>query len=113
MVALSVVMSDGIDDDLSDEWPANGLPPVTMVLLLRREMTVPAENGVGSEQRSDFFEPLASEHLCFDRQVSPLIITQQDARSARFLLQALILGPQVVDHKLLLPTDPEPARIRK
>jgi len=67
---------------------------------------VPSQNRVGSKQRTNLFQHLAAQDLTLDCQPAPLVIIQQNAFRTEFLPEHLILGPEVIDHLLLLVVDP-------
>jgi hypothetical protein len=94
-------------DALRDRWTAGlVLSAVTVVPLLRNEGTVPTQDGVRREERADLCQELATEDFSFDSQASTLVVVQQDAAFAEFLLEDLVLGAEIVNDLLLLLVDP-------
>ena len=67
---------------------------------------MPSQDRIGREQRADFFQSLATKNLALEGQSTPLIVVEQDAFSAVFLLEHVVLGAEIVDHFLLLAVDP-------
>ena len=79
---------------------------MAVIPLPRHQHTVPTEDGIRREERAYFAEELAAEHLSLDSQTAPLIVAEQEAFLAEFLLEHLILGSQVLDDFLLLTVHP-------
>ena len=70
------------------------------------ELTMPSQERVWCDDRSDFAQRLPAKGLAFDSQTAPLVIVEPDALLTVRFLQNLVLGAQVVDDLLLLPIDP-------
>jgi hypothetical protein len=51
-------------------------------------------------------QQLAAQNSYLHRQPSALIVVEQDTILAEFLLEHLVLGPQVLDDRFLLTVDP-------
>ena len=62
---------------MRDEGPSDSLPFVAVVPLLRHELTMPAENRVGSHNRGQLQQSLAAKGMAFHSQYPTLIISQQ------------------------------------
>lgn len=97
---------DQVDNDLADSRPVHRFAALAVIPFRGHEHSMPAQDPVWREQRSDFFEPFASEDLTFDGQPSPLIIVEQNSLLAELLYKHLVFGSQVLDCLLLLPIDP-------
>ena len=82
------------------------LAPLAVVPFLSDQHPVPSEQGIRRDQRADFRQQLAAEHLGLNGQPPPLVVAQENALLAQLFLVHLVLGPQVVNHLLLLPMDP-------
>ena len=67
---------------------------------------MPAEDGVGGDDGGDGFQGFAAQHFAFDGQAAPLVIGQEDAFLAEFLLEDFDLGAEELDGGLLLVIDP-------
>ena len=67
---------------------------------------MPAKDGVRRKQGTELFELLSAKNLSFDCQSSPLVIVQLNSFLANFFFKYLVLGPQILDHFLLLAIDP-------
>ena len=94
-------------DHLADSRPTDlVLPAVAVVLSHGDQRPMPAEDGVGSEQRADLLETLPAEKLGLHGQSPSLIIVEQDPFLANPLLEYPVLRDQVMDHFLLLALDP-------
>ena len=72
-----------------------------MVSLLRHELTVPAENRVGSYNGGQLQQLLPAESMAFHSQYSTLVGVQQDAFLAEFLQQRFDLVVLKLDDPLL------------
>ena len=65
-----------------------------------------AENRIGREKCANLFESLATENLALNRQSAALVVVAQNAFPAVLFPKNPVLGPQVINHNLLLAIDP-------
>ncbi len=63
---------------------------------------MPAENRVGSDDRRQFHERLATEGFCFDGQNASLVVGEEDALAAHLVHEDPDLGVLELDDLLLL-----------
>ena len=78
------------------------------VVLLRDELSVPAEQGVRGHDRRELAQPFPPERLCLSRQQPTLGVGKQNSLSFELLPERLVFGLQILDHLFLLaayPTD--------
>ena len=98
---LSGKPQNGIHDDLTDAGPANSLSFVAVVPLLRHELTMPAENRVGSHNGGQLQQCLPAEGMAFHCQNATLIIAQQQSLLPEFFQQRFDLVVLELDDLLL------------
>ena len=67
---------------------------------------MPTQNRIGCEPDAEPFELLSAKDLPFDDQSSALVIVEQDAFLAEFLLENCVFAAQIFNHMLLLAIDP-------
>jgi hypothetical protein len=67
---------------------------------------VPAQNCVGREQNADLLQSSPPQSPALHCQPTSLVIIQQEASLAEFLLEHLIFSPQVGNDFLLLTVHP-------
>ena len=69
-------------------------------------MPVPAQDGVGSDERSDFGEGAAADGFAADSKTATLLVGQAESLAAELLLEDSILRTEIVDDRILLSGDP-------
>ena len=67
---------------------------------------MPAEDGVGRDDRSDFSEKPATDSLAPDREPTPLIVREPQAPATEWLLQNAVLLSKILDDCVLLTSNP-------
>ena len=67
---------------------------------------MPAQDGVGSEDGTDFGQQLAAQDFAFEGEASALVVVQENAAFTELLLQDLVLGAKEINHLLLSVVDP-------
>jgi hypothetical protein len=98
---LSGKPQNGIYDDLTDSGPASSLSLIGVVPLIRHEITVPAEDRVGSHNGGQLQQCLAAESMAFHSQYASLIISQKHTLFAEFRQQRFDLVVLELDDPLL------------
>jgi hypothetical protein len=98
---LSGELKDGIHDDLPNPRPANSLPLVAEIKLLRDEFAVSAEHCVWSKNGRQFQQSLATNRMDLHCEESTLIIIQQQTLLSEFLQQCFYLRILELDDLLL------------
>jgi hypothetical protein len=76
------------------------------IVLLRDELFVPAQQGVGCHEAGDFFQALPSQCFRLRGQTPTLVVRKTNATAAQFLSKNSILLLQVFDGVLLFPAEP-------
>ena len=74
--------------------------------LLGNELPVPTEDGVGSNERSDFGEGAAADSLAPDRESASLCIGQAESSTTELLLEDSVLFSEIVDDRILMAAEP-------
>ena len=92
---------DETDDRLVNTRPADGLPLVAVVPLLRHEFTVPTQNRVRGHDGGQFEECLAAENMRFHSQYPTLVVAQQQPLLAELVQQGVDLCVLELDDLLL------------
>ncbi len=99
--------ADQVDDNLANSRSADLLLlAIRVIPFLGDELSMPTQNRIGREDRSNFTEHLPAQDFAFDSQTTPLIIVEQDSLLAEFFFEHLVFGAQVFDCELLLAIDP-------
>ncbi len=78
-------------------------PLIAVVPFLGHQFSLPAENRVGSEDRTDPVEHLPAKNLTFDRQATALNVVEQDLLLTQLLFEDLVFRVEVLNDALLLP----------
>ena len=81
-------------------------PPVAVVPFLGDQVSVPTENGVGGDDRSQLGQSLSPQGFAFDGQQTSLVVAEQDSFLPLTFQQCLGLGYVKVNHLLLVTVDP-------
>ncbi len=74
--------------------------------LLGNELPVPAKDGVGSDERSNFGEGLSADGLAADSKTATLIIGQPEWPATELLPEDSVLLSEVFDDCVLMAADP-------
>ncbi len=74
--------------------------------LLGNELPVPAEDGVGRDERGDFGKGTAADSFASHGQSASLIIGQPEFFATELLLEDSVLFTEILDDSVLLATDP-------
>jgi hypothetical protein len=74
--------------------------------LLSNELPVPAKDGVGSDERSNFAESPSSNGLATNCEPPTLIVGQPESSASKLLLQDAVLLAEILDGRILLATNP-------
>jgi len=85
---------------------ASGSAAPRSVVLPGDQASVPAQDGLGSDDASDLFEDLAAQDLFFDSEATALIIAQTETSIAHLLAEDTVLLQQIFDDISLLAVDP-------
>jgi hypothetical protein len=91
-------------DDLHDPRSTGGSTFVRP--LLGDELSVPAKDGVGSDERRYFGESPSSDSLASHRKSSALCVGQPKSLAPELLLQDTVLLSKIFDDRILLTGDP-------
>jgi hypothetical protein len=67
---------------------------------------MPRQDGVRGNDRGHFLEVLPAHRVALCSQPTALIVRQEQSPSTTLLLQDLVRLDQVLDHPLLVPSDP-------
>ena len=74
--------------------------------LLGNELPVPAEDGVGRDERGDFGEGVPPDRLAADRESATLIVGQSESSTPELLLQDAVLFSEILNDCVLMADDP-------
>jgi hypothetical protein len=67
---------------------------------------MPPEDGVGSDNRSNFVESLSPNGRAAYGKSAPLRVGEMETSTAELLLQDAVLFSQIIDDGVLMATDP-------
>ncbi len=81
--------------------------------LLGNELPVPAEDGVGRDERGDFGKGTAADSFASHGQSASLVIGQPESPATELLLENSVLLSEVFDDCVLLAADPTGERCHK
>jgi hypothetical protein len=94
---------DQVHDDLANAWPPWFLlPTIAVIPFLGYELSMPAEDCVGSDDGRQFPQCFAAQGFAFNGQHTSLVVGQQDALLPQDLHEGNDLGVLKLDD-LLLP----------
>jgi hypothetical protein len=85
---------------------ASALALRAAVGLLGDQASVPAQDGVGCDDRAQILEHLPAEGLAADRQPATLVVVEEDPLAAELLSEDAVLLAEILDGLLLLLAEP-------
>ena len=65
---------------------------LAVIPFLRDQQAVPAQNRVGGKERADLGQELVAKDFAFEGQAPPLVVGEEKAAIAQFLLENLAAG---------------------